>query len=136
MGRTWKYSHSEKHAKDQIHQVFFKQNFQHNQLSLYVQSAHKVDHHCLILCGVIELFNGKWVFGRQLSQKMKPETLRSKCRKKMNDDLLMGCGSKDGMIVYVQAGHIKHRKITILEKCILLCQKELGKAKGTRKRTF
>lgn len=67
---------------------------------------------------------------------MKPETLRSKCRKKMNDDLLMGCGSKDGMIVYVQAGHIKHRKITILEKCILLVRNSWAKLKEQGKGHF
>lgn len=120
-------SHSEKHAKDQIQQVFFNQNFQHNQLSLYVQSAHKVDHHCLSLCGVIALFNGKWVFGRQLGQKMKPKTLRSKCRKKTSDDLLMGCSSKDG-IAYVQAGHIKQREITILEKMYIAVSERAGQS--------
>jgi len=45
----------------------------------------------------------------------------------------MDCGSKDGT-VYVQACHIKHRKKTILcLKMLIAVQKELGKAKGTRK---
>jgi len=68
---------SEEHAKDQIQEVLWNQNFQCNQLSLYVRSAHKVDHHCWSLCGVVALFNGKWIFGRQSSQKMKLKNLRS-----------------------------------------------------------
>lgn len=94
-----------------------------------MQSALKVDHHCLSLCGVIALTNGKTV-----GQKMKPKTLRSK-HKKMSDVLFMDCSNKDG-IVYIHTGHNKHRKIIILYlKMLIALSLALGKAKETRKRT-
>lgn len=94
-----------------------------------VQSAHKVDHHCLSLCGVIALSNGKTV-----GQKMKPKTLRSK-HKKMRDVLFMDCCSKDG-IVYIHTGHNKHRKIIILYlEMLIAVSLALGKAEETRKIT-
>lgn len=43
---------------------------------------------------------------------MKLKKLRSKCKKK-SEELFTDFGSNDGM-VYAQACHIKHRKITIL----------------------
>lgn len=70
-----------------------------------MQSAYKADHHCLNLRGVIALFNGKGIFGRQLSQKMKLKKMRSKCKKK-SDELFMDCGRNDDA-VYAQACYMK-----------------------------
>lgn len=94
---------SENLAKGQIEQVLCNQNFQCNQLSLYVQSAYKVDQHCL--SGVMALFNGRWMFGTQLSQKMKLKKMRSNCKKK-SDEIFVDCGSNDDA-VYAQARQIK-----------------------------